>query len=573
MVKLKFNIREKFMFFIVGALLFLGLMLTSVSLWQQKNIFSKISGQKSLSLCKNIASGSILGILLKDKSGLQKIVDEAIEEKSAAYLIISSAQGETFAQNKSDKIDIPLAVEKAALAAPEAITASFRSGGENFYEFAVPVVMPEETRRRVTRFFLMRESVKKNLKTERIGLVRMGLSSREADRKTIQFGLVNILLMLFIIGACAFAAPYFLYRVITGPLDNLTNAARTAAESGDLTQLAKGSSDKDEVGSLISAFNKMMENLGLIVSEVKSASDRVNALAQGLYSSTEEMNASTQEVSFTIQQITKGVVAQAQRTEDTSHIIEKMIVSVKQVAANANEGTKASRETAELAREGVGNSRQAVEKTKQINDVANGIAMMVGKLGERSQEIGRIVEVITTIADQTNLLALNAAIEAARAGEAGRGFAVVAEEVKRLAENSAQAAEQIGGLIRSIQLETSQAVKSAKNVSKEVEEGRLIIDKVRQALDKILKAAETAAIEVEQIAAAAALQLVNVQEVNKAVDEVANIANDSSASVERTSSFVEEMTASMQEMSASAQELATMASGLQELAGKFKVRG
>jgi methyl-accepting chemotaxis protein len=142
-----------------------------------------------------------------------------------------------------------------------------------------------------------------------------------------------------------------------------------------------------------------------------------------------------------------------------------------------------------------------------------------------------------------------------------------------LAENSAQAAEQIGGLIRSIQLETSQAVKSAKNVSKEVEEGRLIIDKVRQALDKILKAAETAAIEVEQIAAAAALQLVNVQEVNKAVDEVANIANDSSASVERTSSFVEEMTASMQEMSASAQELATMASGLQELAGKFKVRG
>ena len=344
-----------------------------------------------------------------------------------------------------------------------------------------------------------------------------------------------------------------------------------AAQGGDLTQLIEIQSE-DELGRLAASFNKMIDTLHNIIVEVKNTADKVSSSAQGLSSSAEEINASTEEVSSTVQQISQGITTQARRSEETSVIISKMTNAVKQVAQNAKQGAEATKETSELAQSGMEASHLAVKKTMRITDSANQIATVVDKLGERSQEIGRIVEVITNIADQTNLLALNAAIEAARAGEAGRGFAIVAEEVRKLAENSAQAAEQIGSLIRTIQDETSKAVSSVKTATTEVEEGRIIIEKVSQSLEKILAAAEIAATQVGQIAENTGQQTQDSLDAKTAVTEVAAISEESASSIEETSSSVEEMTASMEEMASSAQELAAMSVNLQDLVKRFIIR-
>ena len=114
---------------------------------------------------------------------------------------------------------------------------------------------------------------------------------------------------------------------------------------------------------------------------------------------------------------------------------------------------------------------------KAISENMENTARVINGLGKRSQEIGRILEVIEEIADQTNLLALNAAIEAARAGEAGRGFAVVADEVRKLAERSVEATKEIGEVVRQVQQETTAAVEVARSGAGETKQGIVLADK------------------------------------------------------------------------------------------------
>lgn len=409
------------------------------------------------------------------------------------------------------------------------------------------------------------------LKTDKknLGFLRMQFTRSIIIKDTNKLVVLNIIVALvsLIIGTLM----YFLFtqRLIVRPVNAAKDIGNLIA-SGDLSHEVSDISN-DEVGEVLLIFNSISKGITSIVLKIRSSSNNINRLAQGLSTFVEEMTALAQEISTNIEAIAKGVGVQAEDAEETSAIMKHMIKSAKDVSEEVRKGAVTSEEARKLAHKGMEASHQAIQKTIRIASVANEVSVVVGKLGERSKEIGRIVEVITSIAKQTNLLALNAAIEAARAGDAGRGFAVVAEEVRKLAESSSKAAEQIAHLIGSIQRETSSAVESVDIATKEVEEGKALIEEVGIALDKILNATDNTANVVNNIAIASKDQLIKAEAVHTSVEGVTAVAKDYVASSNECSNSVKQMTSGMEKVAESAQKLTQVASILHDLVKQFTI--
>jgi methyl-accepting chemotaxis protein len=357
---------------------------------------------------------------------------------------------------------------------------------------------------------------------------------------------------------------------IAKPITKICIVANKIA-AGDIDQDIDYSS-KDEFGELAHTFSNMTASLKEMVKQLRKTADKVAGSAEMMSSTTSEMNASTQEVSSAIQQVSKGASTQAVRVRETFDIMEKSVVSLKQVVTNAEATSEAVKETSSKAEIGRNAAQDAMQKIERLTDSVMETTQVIQGLGQMSQQIGEITETITSIADQTNLLALNAAIEAARAGEAGRGFAVVAEEVRKLAEGSAEAVRKIGGLIKSIQSETNRAVSSIEESSKEVKEGKDQVAEITQALTQINTTVKSANALANQIATAGQDRVKEIERVVKAVNEISNIAKNSADTAQQLTATTQEQTASMEEMSASSQELARLASDLKSLIAKFKLK-
>jgi methyl-accepting chemotaxis protein len=192
-------------------------------------------------------------------------------------------------------------------------------------------------------------------------------------------------------------------------------------------------------------------------------------------------------------------------------------------------------------------------------------------LGELIEEIGLMVDVITSIADQTNLLSLNAAIEAARAGEQGRAFAVVAEEVKKLAGESRESAGKIVNMVKRIESERVKTIASMDLNLKEVSEGREVITKALNALEEIAQMVHETADMSQNISALSREQEEAIQRITQVVDEISTVAGENAASTEEISASTEEQTAGMESLTATAQELSGMAQNLHAEVDKFRV--
>ncbi len=343
---------------------------------------------------------------------------------------------------------------------------------------------------------------------------------------------------------------------------------------GDLSRSVvseAGPAFKDELDELTLAIRTMQENLRDLVSRIQRTAQSVADSANDLQASAEEVNASTDEVASSMEKIADGAGQQSDLVERTSKVIGEMAASIERTARSAEEAARASAETSTAAAGGGEAARLAGEKVKKVFARIEAASEQVFAFGERTKEISKIVEAITSVANQTNLLALNATIEAARAGEYGRGFAVVAEEVRKLAESAGRSAEQISGVASDISGRAAKVVETMKESVAELGDGREDLNAIIRTLSDIAQMTRTGADKVGVISGAARDQLQGSADMVQAMDHISDVATGNAGATEQVRKVIAEQTAAVSQMASAAQELTNLSVELQTVVSRFRL--
>ncbi len=327
----------------------------------------------------------------------------------------------------------------------------------------------------------------------------------------------------------------------------------------------------DEFTILGNNINHMIENLRRILQENLDAAEKLAMAAHNMSAMAEEANLSSQEVSSTIDIIAKGTEEQSHHVQQSSLAAQQMASTAQEVATESQRAASHSTKASERAKAGEDIIQNVREKILNVKDTVDASADTVRRLGVKSQQIGKITDVIRGISRQTNLLALNAAIEAARAGEHGRGFSVVADEVRALAEQTTESAIQIVEMIDEIQKETKAAVEAMESGKIVVDEGAALANQASEAFKAIMDSVTQTVQTIQEIAAAAQQQAASSEEMTSTMAGVEEIAQRNATAAQQVAAATEQQRATMEELAKSSSELVKMAEHLTSMVGRFKV--
>ncbi|QLG88640.1 methyl-accepting chemotaxis protein [Chitinibacter bivalviorum] len=361
------------------------------------------------------------------------------------------------------------------------------------------------------------------------------------DSDVIVAHIRNTLLILTVLIAGVFLA---IAMVIIKGLSNGMGRANRA-----LDEIAAGNlranievNGSDEIETMLGNLQKMQVSLRDTVRSISNNADQVASAAVQLAQSSSE--------------VASSVTQQVEATSGAAASVEELSVSIDQVAHNANEAQNNANAASGNARQSASIVGKSMDMVHTVHQAVGQSAGQIDALSARIQQIDSITNVIKEVADQTNLLALNAAIEAARAGEQGRGFAVVADEVRKLAERTTNSAREISEMINVVRADANSAVSSMHGSSATVEN---VVTISGEAVESMTEANEG----VEKI-------LHSVSQIASSLGEQRHAGIDVAQRIERIAQMSEETSASMEEINASAEMLSDVAQQMLKSMGKFK---
>jgi twitching motility protein PilJ len=299
----------------------------------------------------------------------------------------------------------------------------------------------------------------------------------------------------------------------------------------------------DEMGSLaegdLTVKTTVTEDItGAIADSVNYAIDELRTLVTTINETSEQVSSSAQETQTTARHLADAAEHQAQRISSATTLINQIASSMDGVSKDSAESADVAERSVQIASRGAEVVRETISGMDSIRDQIQETSKRIKRLGESSQEIGSIVELINDIAEQTNILALNAAIQAASAGEAGRGFAVVADEVQRLAERSASATKRIETLVQTIQSDTNEAVNSMEQTTAEVVAGARLAEDAGSALGDIERVSHDLSALIQNISAAARQQSAAATDISQSMNAIQEITSQTSQGASQTADSI-----------------------------------
>jgi twitching motility protein PilJ len=298
---------------------------------------------------------------------------------------------------------------------------------------------------------------------------------------------------------------------------------------------------------------------GAIADSINYAVDALRGLVTTINSSAISLDGAARQTQALAQHLAKASGAQSKQIAAATETAGHVAAATEEVSGNAERAADVARHSVDVAHKGGEAVRRTIDGMNAIRETIQDTSKRIKRLGESSQEIGNIVELINDIAEQTNILALNASIQASMAGEAGRGFAVVADEVQRLAERAATATKQIEVLVRTIQTDTNEAVVSMERSTTDVVGGALLAENAGAALEEIEQVSNQIASLVQNISASSRQQSGAVQNIARNMQVLKEISAQTADSTSATSVAIA--------------KLAELSAGLRKSAAGFRLPG
>ncbi|MGL1889434.1 MAG: methyl-accepting chemotaxis protein [Reichenbachiella sp.] len=328
---------------------------------------------------------------------------------------------------------------------------------------------------------------------------------------------------------------------------------------------------KGDILSLSQNFNKALNNLNGLINQISESAFTIEESSEEMLETSEEMNRNTSEIASAISQMSNGAQTQVSTVDTSSVIVEEIREASEAMGRKSESINNVAKEGVEKSNSGMIMVNNVTESMNEISEYSQKTESSMKVLTERSNEISRVLGVISTIASQTNLLALNAAIEAAQAGDAGRGFAVVAEEIRKLAESSRASTKEIEQLVQDVQKDTKDAAEVIQSMGSSVQKGVNASNKAAKVFEEISNASKESLTFSEEILEATNEQTENINKVVATIENVVVIAEQTAAGTEEVAASANELVTGMDNYSAKSQSLNDIANVLKNAVKRFKL--